>query len=67
MGLHGKLIAAIELKAGGDLFHELMMHNPHHLSTVSPHKVQGCDVHEGQYGHVGSIISWRYTHGMCHY
>lgn len=63
MGLTGKLIAAIEFKAGGDVFHELFRHNPQHLSTVTPGKVQGCDLHEGEFGHVGTIITWRYTHG----
>ena len=62
MGLHGKLIAAIEFKAGGDVFHELFRYNPQHISTATPDKVQGCDLHEGEFGHVGSIICWRYTH-----
>lgn len=63
MGLQGKLVAAIEFKAGGDVFHELVRHNPHDLATVTPDKVQACDLHQGDYGHVGSIIGWRYTHG----
>ncbi|XP_057781590.1 kirola-like [Salvia miltiorrhiza] len=62
MGLHGKLIAAVEFKAGGDVFHELVKNNPQNFSTITPKKVQGCDLHEGQFGHVGSIICWRYTH-----
>ncbi|KAL0427006.1 UNVERIFIED_CONTAM: MLP-like protein 28 [Sesamum latifolium] len=62
MGLRGKLLSATEFKAGGDLFHELFRHKPHHVSTASPEKVQGCDLHEGDFGHVGSIICWKYTH-----
>ncbi|XP_057781598.1 kirola-like [Salvia miltiorrhiza] len=62
MGLHGKLIAAIEFKAGGDVFHELFRYKPEHISKATPDKVHGCDLHEGQFGHVGSIICWRYTH-----
>ncbi|KAL7093625.1 hypothetical protein ACP275_11G050900 [Erythranthe tilingii] len=62
MGLTGKLIAAIEFKAGGDVFHELIRHKPHHLSNITPEKIQGCDLHEGEFGHVGTIITWRYTH-----
>ncbi|EYU32958.1 hypothetical protein ABFS82_11G051100 [Erythranthe guttata] len=62
MGLTGKLIAAIEFKAGGDVFHELIRHNPHQLSNITPGNIQGCDLHEGEFGHVGSIINWRYTH-----
>ncbi|KAL7093629.1 hypothetical protein ACP275_11G051200 [Erythranthe tilingii] len=62
MGLTGKLIAAVEFKAGGDVFHELFRHKPHHLSNITPEKVQGCDLHEGEFGHVGTIFTWRYTH-----
>ncbi|KAK4433006.1 MLP-like protein 28 [Sesamum alatum] len=62
MGLTGKLVAATEFKAGGDVFHELFGHKPHHVSTTSPDKVQGCDLHEGEFGQVGSIICWKYTH-----
>ncbi|KAL0345208.1 UNVERIFIED_CONTAM: MLP-like protein 28 [Sesamum radiatum] len=62
MGLTGKLVAAIEFKAGGDVFHELFRHKPHQVSTASPEKVHGCDLHEGEFGHVGSVICWNYTH-----
>ncbi|KAK4479142.1 hypothetical protein RD792_014653 [Penstemon davidsonii] len=62
MGLTGKLVAAIEFRAGGDLFHELFRYNPQHISTTTPDKVQGCDLHEGEFGKVGSLICWRYTH-----
>ncbi|XP_073154251.1 kirola-like [Henckelia pumila] len=62
MGLIGKLIAETEFKAGGDVFHDLFKQKPQHISTASPDKVQGCDLHEGEFGKVGSIICWRYTH-----
>ncbi|RAL52087.1 unnamed protein product [Cuscuta campestris] len=61
MGLKGKLIAAVEFKAGGDVFHELFRHKPHDVSKASP-TVHGCDLHEGEFGHVGSVICWRYNH-----
>ncbi|CAA2994171.1 kirola-like [Olea europaea subsp. europaea] len=62
MGLAGKLIAQIEFKHGGDVFHELIKHKPHHISNTIPHLVQGCDLHEGEFGKVGSKICWTYTH-----
>ncbi|MGD7428494.1 MLP family protein, partial [Ralstonia pseudosolanacearum] len=49
-------------KAGGDVFHELFRHKPHDLSTISPGIVQGCDLHEGELGHVGAVICWNFTH-----
>lgn len=63
MGLHGKLIAAIEYKAGGDVFHDLFRQNPQHFSTATPEKIQACDLHEGEFGRVGTIIEWKYVHG----
>ncbi|KAK4479147.1 hypothetical protein RD792_014658 [Penstemon davidsonii] len=62
MGLTGKLVAAIEFRAGGDVFHELFTHKPHHVSTTTPEKIQSCDLHEGEFGKVGSVLFWRYTH-----
>ncbi|CAA2994170.1 MLP-like protein 28 [Olea europaea var. sylvestris] len=62
MGLTGKLIAQIEFKHGGDVLHELIKHKPHHISNMVPHLVQGCDLHEGEFGKVGSKICWTYTH-----
>ncbi|CAA2980502.1 kirola-like [Olea europaea subsp. europaea] len=62
MGLLGKLVAQIEFKAGGDVFHELFTHRPHHVSTTAPEKVHGCDLHQGEFGKEGSIICWKYTH-----
>ena len=62
MGLHGKLVAAIEFKAGGDVFHEMFKQNPNEFSKACPGKVHACDLIEGEFGQVGSIICWTYTH-----
>ncbi|KAK3004196.1 hypothetical protein RJ639_018602 [Escallonia herrerae] len=29
---------------------------------ISPDKIQGCDLHEGEWGTVGSVIFWNYVH-----
>lgn len=63
MGLTGKLFAQVEIKSDGDLFHHLFRHKPHHLSKISPKHVQSCDLHEGEFGKVGSVIFWKYVHG----
>ncbi|KAK6134203.1 hypothetical protein DH2020_032059 [Rehmannia glutinosa] len=62
MGLKGKLISAMDIKSDGDVFHELFREKPHHVSGMSPDHVQNCDLHEGEWGKVGSIICWNYTH-----
>ncbi|CAL5396714.1 unnamed protein product [Camellia sinensis] len=63
MGLTGKLVRQVEIKSDGDAFHELFRDKPHHVSTMSPGNIHGVDLHEGDWGHVGSVISWNYTHG----
>ncbi|XP_051113833.1 kirola-like [Andrographis paniculata] len=62
MGLMGRLVAAIEFKAGGDVFHELFRDKPQHIAAASPARVYGCDLHAGEFGKVGTNICWKYFH-----
>ncbi|KAL8035004.1 hypothetical protein ABFX02_12G068600 [Erythranthe guttata] len=62
MELSGKLVSQIKIKLDGDVFHELVRERPHHISDMSPVNVQNCDLQEGQWGTVGSVIYWNYTH-----
>ncbi|CAL5338925.1 unnamed protein product [Camellia sinensis] len=62
MGLTGKLVRQVEIMSDGDVFHELFRDKPHHISTMSAGNIHGVDLHEGDWGHVGSVISWNYTH-----
>ncbi|CAI9096008.1 OLC1v1032068C1 [Oldenlandia corymbosa var. corymbosa] len=58
----GKLVSQIEIKSSADVFHELFRKEPHQLSTISPDTVHNCDLHDGDWGTVGSVISFDYTH-----
>ncbi|XP_021911712.1 MLP-like protein 43 [Carica papaya] len=62
MSMHGKLEAHLEIKASAEKFHEIFTHRPHHISNVSTDKIHGCDLHEGDWGTVGSIVYWNYFH-----
>ncbi|KAJ0430804.1 putative Bet v I/Major latex protein [Helianthus annuus] len=64
MALSGKLIGYVEISKTGDVFHDLYRHNPHKIVKITPHKVHDCELHEGDRGVVGSIISWHYTHEL---
>ncbi|KAG5532160.1 hypothetical protein RHGRI_026695 [Rhododendron griersonianum] len=64
MGLTGKMVRDVEIKSDGDVFHEIFRYRPHHISTMSPGNIQNVDLHEGDWGTVGSVIFWNYTHGM---
>nr|AAC14179.1 major latex protein homolog [Mesembryanthemum crystallinum] len=61
MGITGKLEVEVDIKSCGDMFHELFGKKPHHVSNITPSKIHGCDVHEGEFGKPGSIINWDYT------
>ncbi|KAL3501899.1 hypothetical protein ACH5RR_036348 [Cinchona calisaya] len=61
MSLTGKLVSQIEIKSDGDLFYELFRQKPHHLSNVSPDTFQGVELHEGEWGVMGSVFFSNYT------
>ncbi|KAL5553449.1 hypothetical protein UlMin_040850 [Ulmus minor] len=60
--LAGKLETNVEIKASAAKFHDIFMKRPHHISNVSSEKIQGCELHEGEWGTVGSVIYWNYYH-----
>ncbi|XP_022972260.1 MLP-like protein 43 [Cucurbita maxima] len=62
MTLFGKLETDVEIEAPASKFHEIFHQRPHHISNVSSDKIQGCEIHEGEWGKVGSIVHWNYVH-----
>ncbi|KAL6573789.1 hypothetical protein OROHE_002248 [Orobanche hederae] len=60
--LTGKLVSQINIKSDGDVFHEIFRERPHHISDMSPAHIQKCDLHDGDWGKLGSVIFWNYTH-----
>ncbi|XP_038892969.1 MLP-like protein 31 [Benincasa hispida] len=62
MSLAGKVEAHVEMKAPASKLHEIITKRPHHISNVSGDKIQGCRLHQGDWGQVGSIIYWNYFH-----
>ncbi|XP_074262938.1 MLP-like protein 31 [Silene latifolia] len=61
MGVIGKLEVEVDIKSSGDVFHELFKTNPNHVCNIVPDQIHACDVHEGEFGQIGSIIQWDYT------
>ncbi|KAK8529194.1 hypothetical protein V6N13_102126 [Hibiscus sabdariffa] len=39
----------------------MIANKPHHLNRTCDDKIQGCDLHEGEWGEVGTIINWSYV------
>jgi len=62
MGLSGKLDAQVEIKSHGHLFHDLFKRKPHHISKICPKHVQSCELIQGEWGTVGSVVCWKYFH-----
>jgi len=62
MTLFGKVETDVEIKASAEKFHEVFSGRPHHISNVSSDKIQGCALHEGDWGKEGSVIYWDYVH-----
>ncbi|XP_022015514.1 protein ESMERALDA 1-like [Helianthus annuus] len=63
MALSGKLIGYVEISKNGDFFHDLFRHNPHKMFAIAPDRAHDCELHEGDRGAVGSVITWHYTEG----
>ncbi|KAL4586713.1 hypothetical protein LXL04_011355 [Taraxacum kok-saghyz] len=61
MALIGKLSGCVEISADGHIFHELIRHKPHEVTSILPDKIHGCDLVEGQRGDVGSTVCWDFT------
>ncbi|XP_076912417.1 MLP-like protein 31 [Bidens hawaiensis] len=61
MALSGKLIGYVDISKSG-VFHDMLRHKPHEAVAIFPDKVHDCQLHEGERGAVGSVISWHYTH-----
>ncbi|CAM8936368.1 unnamed protein product [Rhodiola kirilowii] len=60
--LVGKLEGELEIKSKAEDFHDVFSARPHHISNVSPGNIQGCGMHEGDWGTPGSTIVWDYVH-----
>ncbi|CAL2232540.1 unnamed protein product [Prunus armeniaca] len=62
MSYSGKVETDVEIKAPAVKFHEFFTQRPHHLSNICSDKIKGCDLHDGDWGKVGSVVNWNYIH-----
>lgn len=61
--LKGELEVHVEIKASAKKFHHMLAGRPQDLPKATPDVIQGCELHEGEFGKVGSIIFWNYVIG----
>ncbi|CAN6896597.1 hypothetical protein Bca4012_094541 [Brassica carinata] len=60
--LLGELEVEVEIKSPAEKFYHMYAGRPHHVAKATPRNVQACDLHDGEWGEVGSIIFWNYVH-----
>jgi hypothetical protein len=56
-----KIELDVPIKATPQQFYEVLCNKTYHISNVCPDIVKGVDLHEGDWGTEGSIISWNYV------
>jgi len=54
----------VHIKASAEQFYDVLCNRTHHIATIAPEIIQSVQIHEGEWGSEGSIISWTYIHGM---
>ncbi|AET01440.1 putative START-like domain-containing protein [Medicago truncatula] len=56
-----KIEMDVPIKATPQQFYEVLCNKTHHISNVCPDIVKGIELHEGDWGTEGCIISWNYV------
>ncbi|KAL1218291.1 MLP-like protein 28 [Cardamine amara subsp. amara] len=62
LSLAGQVEVEVEIKAPAEKFYEMYTGKAQHCVEATPSNVQACDLHEGEWGTVGSVIVWNYFH-----
>ncbi|XVF85390.1 hypothetical protein PTKIN_Ptkin17bG0114100 [Pterospermum kingtungense] len=60
--LCGKLETDVEIEASPEQFYGMFSNKPQHVLHTCYDKIQGCELHEGDWGKVGAVLSWNYVH-----
>ncbi|KAK9060079.1 hypothetical protein SSX86_020783 [Deinandra increscens subsp. villosa] len=61
MGLSGKKVVKLDIKFPGDVLHGLFRYKLADLLIIAPEYLKTCELQEGEWGAVGSIIKWDYV------
>ncbi|KAA8532560.1 hypothetical protein F0562_032624 [Nyssa sinensis] len=61
MALVGKAEVEIDIESSADKFYDIFRSRAHHIPNVCPEKIQGIDVHEGDWETPGSVKQWNYV------
>nr|ACU13827.1 unknown [Glycine max] len=57
-----KVGTSLQIKASAEQFYDVFCNKPHTIANISPENIQSVEVHKGEWGKEGSIVSWNYLH-----
>ncbi|KAL1192343.1 MLP-like protein 31 [Cardamine amara subsp. amara] len=60
--LAGQVEVEVKIKAPAEKFYEMNTGKSQHVAEAAPSNVQACDLHDGEWGTVGSVVVWNYFH-----
>ncbi|KAL1218292.1 MLP-like protein 28 [Cardamine amara subsp. amara] len=60
--LAGQVEVEVKIKAPAEKFYEMNTEKSQHVAEAAPSNVQACDLHDGEWGTVGSVVVWNYFH-----
>ncbi|KAG7552157.1 Bet v I/Major latex protein [Arabidopsis thaliana x Arabidopsis arenosa] len=60
--LWGEVEVEVDIKAPAAKFYHVYAGRPDHVAKATSSKVQACDLLEGEWGTVGSIVNWNYVY-----
>ncbi|KAD1579685.1 hypothetical protein R6Q59_006665 [Mikania micrantha] len=62
MVVAGKMMMYVPINASGAVLHDIVTNRPNDIASMLPDKVHSCELVEGQWGQVGSVICWNFTY-----
>ncbi|KAK7334632.1 hypothetical protein VNO80_26392 [Phaseolus coccineus] len=55
-----KIETKVQIRASAQQFYDIFCNRPHHIANISPQKIQSVQIHKGEWGTEGSIVSWNF-------
>ncbi|TKY49591.1 MLP protein 43 [Spatholobus suberectus] len=56
-----KVETNVHIQASAEQFYDVLCNRTHHIANIFPEKIQSVEIHNGEWGTEGSIISWNYS------
>ncbi|KAK7401039.1 hypothetical protein VNO78_12351 [Psophocarpus tetragonolobus] len=57
-----KVETNMHVKASAEQFYDVYCKRTYHIPNICPEKIKSIEIHEGEWGSEGSIVSWNYIH-----